>query len=265
MKTLLKILGGLVATLVLLIAGLVIFVLMTLKPDVPESEFVLEPPEITGSLNVLVFGATGKLGYEVVDRLVMRGDKVTAFVRETSDRSRLEPLGVEFAVGDVFDKESIATAFASSEFDAVVVSIAGMSDANLDYEGNVNVADAAVSAGVERLIMISTIGAGDSYESAPLLSRLALSKILPQKTRAEEHIRASALDYTILRPGGLPMGIVPTGRGMLSEDPSTMGFIKRPDLARIILGVLDDDRTIGKILAVIDPELERPWSGADPE
>ena len=44
-----------------------------------------------------------------------------------------------------------------------------------------------------------------------------------------------------------------------------MGFIKRPDLARLVVGVLDDDRTIGKTLAVIDPGLERPWSGADPE
>ena len=135
----------------------------------------------------------------------------------------------------------------------------------MDYEGNVNVADAAKAAGVNRLIMISTVGAGDSEQAAPLLSRWALSSILPGKTRAEEHIRDSGLDYTILRPGGLPEGIVPTGRGMLSENPETMGFIKRPDLARLIIGVMDDDRTIGKTLAVVDPGLESPFDGADPE
>jgi uncharacterized protein YbjT (DUF2867 family) len=265
MKTVLKILGGLLATVVLLIVSLVIFVLVTLKPNIPDAEFILNPPQQVGGMNVLIFGATGKLGYEVVERLVLRGDKVTAFVRPTSDRSRLEPLGVEFAVGDVMEPATIAGAFDSSEFDAAVVALAGRGVANLDSQGNANVADSAKAAGVERLVMISSVGAGDSYEAAPLISRLALSKILPQKTSAEEHIRASGLAYTILRPGGLPPGIVPTGRGMLSEDPATMGFIKRPDLARLILGVLDDDRAIGKTLAVIDPELVRPWSGADPE
>lgn len=265
MKVVLKILGGMLATILLLIACLAIFVLATLKANIPDSKFVLNPPETMGGLNVLVFGASGKLGYEITERLVLRGDKVTAFVRSTSDRSRLEPLGVEFAVGDVLETATITEAFQSSDFDAAVVAIAGMNVENLDSLGNINIADSAKAAGVQRLIMISSVGAGDSYESAPLISRLALSKILPQKTLAEEHIRASGLDYTILRPGGLPPGIVPTGRGLLSEDSTTMGFIKRPDLARMVLGVLDDDRTIGKTMTVIDPELERPWSGADPE
>jgi uncharacterized protein YbjT (DUF2867 family) len=202
MKTVFKILGGLLATILVLIVCLAVFVLATLKPNIPDSKFVLNPPQIVGGLNVLVFGATGKLGYEVTERLVLRGDKVTAFVRSTSDRSRLEPLGVAFAVGDVLETATIAAAFQSSDFDAVVVSIAAMNVENLDHLGNVNVADGAKAAGVERLLMISSVGAGDSYEFAPLISRLALAKVLPQKTLAEEHIRASGLDYTILRPGG---------------------------------------------------------------
>ena len=102
-------------------------------------------------------------------------------------------------------------------------------------------------------------------DAAPLISRLALSKVLPQKTAAEEHLRATVPGYTIIRPGGLPPGVVPTGRGILSEDVSTMGFIKRPDLARLVVGVLYDDRTIGKTLAAVDPGLGRPWEGGDPE
>ena len=161
-------------------------------------------------------------------------------------------------VGDVFDPATIQAAFESGEFDAAVTTIAAMGVPNLDYEGNVNVADAAEAAGVNRVIMISTVGAGDSEQAAPLISRLALSEILPQKTAAEQHFRDSSLDYTILRPGGLPTGIVPTGGGMLSEDPSTMGFIKRPDLARLIVGVLYDDRTIGKTLCCNRPESGAP-------
>lgn len=265
MKKFLKILGGLLGAVVALILGLVAFAFISLRPDLPDTEFVLQTPEATGQKHVLVFGATGKLGIEIVRDLVEQGDKVTAFVRESSDRSQLEPLGVEFAVGDVLELSTVNAAYETAEFDAAITTIAAMGVPGLDYEGNVNVANGAVQAGVDRVIMISTIGAGDSYDAAPFLSRMALSEILPQKTEAENELRESGLSYTILRPGGLPMGIVPTGRGILSEDSSTMGFIKRPDLARLVVGVLYDDATIGKTLAVVDPGLTSPFDGADPE
>jgi len=265
MKMLLKILGALLGLVVLLVAGLVVFVLMTLKPNLPGNEFALQPLPAEGGRNVLVFGATGKLGTEIVKDLREHGDEGTAFVRASSDRSALEPLGVDFAVGDVLDPASVQAAFAAGSFDAAIVTIAELSVPDLDRAGNINVADAAGTAGVQRVIMISTVGAGDSLEAAPLISRLALAKVLPQKTAAEAHFRASGLDWTIVRPGGLPPGVVPTGRGLLSEDPATMGFIKRPDLARLVVGVLYDDRTIGKTLAAVDPGLARPWAGADPE
>ncbi|MDP6694878.1 MAG: NAD(P)H-binding protein, partial [Gammaproteobacteria bacterium] len=95
-------------------------------------------------------------------------------------------------------------------------------------------------------------------DAAPLPSRIVLSKILPLKTQAEDHLKASGLDYTIIRPGGLPYTTNSTGRGLLSEDRNTMGFILRADLARLIVGVLHDDRTIGKTFAAVDPELTYP-------
>ncbi len=264
MKRLLKFLGALAALVVLLVAALAVFVLLTLKPSLPDSEFALQPVPVDGGRSVIVFGATGKLGTEIVRDLREHGDEVTAFVRASSDRSQLEPLGANFAVGDVLDPASVQLAFQAGNFDAAIATIAGLSERDLDRQGNINVADAAVANRVQRVIFISTVGAGDSRAAAPLISRLALSKILPQKTAAEEHFRASGLSYTIIRPGGLPPGVVPTGRGLLSDDPSTMGFIKRPDLARLVVGVLYDDRTIGKTLAAVDPGLQRPWEGGDP-
>jgi uncharacterized protein YbjT (DUF2867 family) len=265
MKTFLKILGALLGLVVLLVAGLVVFVLMTLKPNLPGDTFALQPLPATGERNVIVFGATGKLGTEIVEELRSHGDRVTAFVRPTSNRGRLEPLGVSFAVGDVMDAESVRSGLEGGQFDTAIATLAGLSEPGLDREGNINVFDAAAATGVKRVVFISTVGAGDSYESAPLISRLLLSKVLPQKTAAEDHLRASGLDFTIIRPGGLPPGVVATGRGIVSENPGTMGFIKRPDLARLVLAVLYDDRTIGKTLAAVDPELQRPWSAADPE
>lgn len=255
MKLFLKIIAGIGVILVLLAA----FFVFSLRPNVPEDQFDLIPPTSVGGLNVLVFGATGKLGYETARLLTRRGDKVTAFVRPSSDRSQLDGLGVDYAVGDAMNVDSVRAAFAASEFDAVITSIGGMrANPPPDYQGNANIFDAAADAGVKRVIFISTVGAGDSYDAAPLPSRLALAKVIPLKTQAEDHLIASGLDYTIIRPGGLPYG-AGTGGGILSEDRATMGFINRPDLARLIVGVLDDSRTIGKTFAAIDPVLKSPW------
>jgi uncharacterized protein YbjT (DUF2867 family) len=254
MKVLLKILAGIVALLVVV----VIWAVVSLRPNVPAETFELIPPKATGEMHVLVFGATGKLGVEITRLLTARGEKVTAFVRPTSDRTLIEPLGVDFLVGDALDAESVLAAAGKGEFDAVITTIGGFGDVMPDYLGNKNVFDAAQAEGISRVIMISSIGAGNSYDSAPLISRLALAKVLPLKTQAEEYLQASGLDYTIIRPGGLPPG-AGSGGGILSEDVSTMGFINRQDLAPLIVGVLYDSRTVGKILAAIDPARTAPW------
>jgi uncharacterized protein YbjT (DUF2867 family) len=261
MKLVGKILGGIVVLLILL--GVAFWA--SLRPNVPATAFELTGPESVGNLNVMIFGATRNTGLEVARILLARGDSVTAFVRETSNRSQLEALEqelgvtVNFALGDAMDAASIAAALDGGDFDAVITTIGSISaDPPPDYQGNANIFDAAVAAGVNRAIMISTVGAGDSLQAAPWPSRLFLTKIIPLKTQAEDHLRESGLDYTIIRPGGLPPG-PGSGRGILSEDRSTFGFIARPDLARLIIGALDDDRTIGKTFTAIDPQRKSPW------
>jgi nucleoside-diphosphate-sugar epimerase len=254
MKILLKILGGLVGLLVLFF----VFAWFDMKPNIPDAGFQLQPPAMIGDKHVLIFGATRNTGLEIAEDLMARGDKVTAFVRETSDRSQLEAIGADFVVGDAIDADSVLAAFEAGEYDAAITTLGSYSaPVPPDYIGNANVFDAAVATNVQRVIMISSVGAGDSANSGPLLSRIFLSKVLPLKTQAEDHLIESGLDYTIIRPGGLPPGSG-TGSGLLSEDRSTMGFIARPDLARLIVGALDDDRTIGKIFAAVDPAQKSP-------
>lgn len=290
MKWLLRIFGGLVALVLLLVA----FVFVTLRPAMPDSQFELQAPERVGDKHVLLFGATGKLGLELAADLTARGDRVTAFVRnvtippelvdavqtnlnaddavlETLDpavvkiisklrvRDSLGAMGILFVSGDAVNKADVEAAFAAGEYDAVITTIGNIrGNPPPDYIGNANIFDAAKAAGVKRAILISTIGAGDSLKAAPLISRLGLSSVIPLKTQAEDHLRESGLDYTVIRPGGLPFA-PPTGNGILSEDRKTMGFIVRGDLARLIVGVLDDDRTIGKTLAAMDPTLKSPF------
>src|SRR5690606_23422853 len=95
-----------------------------------------------------------------------------------------------------------------------------------DYEGNRNLVDAAREAGIDRMVLVSTIGAGDSAAAPPWIARWILRDVIDLKTRAEEHLVASGLHYTIIRPGGLKDG-PRSGRGELTEDREAMGIINR--------------------------------------
>lgn len=256
-RTLAKVLAGLVLFVVLVFAGLV----LELRTRLPASTFDLQPAAAAARGPVLIFGASGAAGYEITKLLRARGQAVTAVVRPTSDRSRLEPLGVTFTVADAFDPAAVRAAASSGSYQAVISLVSCMPcDPPPDFTGNRNIVDAAKAAGIGRMILISTIGAGDSYDAANLLSKIVLRKVLPLKTQAEDYLKQSGLGYTIIRPGGLRgKTTTPTGLGYLTEDRSVLGFIHRADLARLIVGALDDERTVNKTFAALDPSINRPW------
>ncbi len=205
--------------------------------------------------SVLVFGASRGTGYEATKLLAERGDHVTAFVRPTSDRSGLEPLGVDYAVGDILDPVSVAAAFASGEFRAVINTVGGRrGEPRPDFEGVKNMVEAAKAAGVSRVLLVTAIGTGDSLDTVSARTREVLGPVLAIKSEAEAYLTASGLDYTILRPGGLTREPA-SGTGIMTEDHGVMGSISRAELGALVVKALDDDSTIGKILHTIDPAI----------
>ena len=238
------------------IAVLVLLSFRTTQYPVFEMEADAAPE---GGHHVLLFGGTRNTGLEVAKILAGRGDRITAFVRPSSDRSGLEPLGVNFAVGDALDMESVQAAFDGGDYTAVITTVGCFScDPRPDYLGNRNIFDAAEEAGVQRMVFVTSIGSGDSEMAAPWLARVFLREILPLKTQAEDHLMASGLDYTIIRPGAL-RSRPPTGKGYLSESRDAEGIINRSDLAGLIVEALDDNATTGKVLAAVDSEMSYPW------
>ncbi len=242
------------------LAVIALLVLLSLRTtQYPVFEMTADAPP-QGGRHVLLFGGTRNTGLEVAKILVGRGDRVTAFVRPSSDRSGLAPLGVEFAVGDALEADTVRAAFEGGDYTAVITTIGCFScDPRPDYLGNANIFDAAAEAGVSRLLLVTSIGSGDSFKAAPWLARVFLREILPLKTQAEEHLTASGLDYTIIRPGALKSE-PPTGGGYLSESRETEGIINRGDLAALIVEALDDHSTQGKTLAAVDANLNYPWN-----
>ena len=151
---------------------------------------------------VTVVGASGTLGSEIVRALLDRGAQVRAMVRATSDRTRLEALGVtEFVVADLRDAASLVQAMAAEpRAEAVVASAAGFSahtartkgdNSRTDTEGYRNLVDAAKKAGVPRFVLISILEC-DKASEVPHFS---------QKFVTETYLAEQRQPYLALRAG----------------------------------------------------------------
>ena len=219
-----------------------------------ENNYIVDKKE-----HVLIFGATRNTGLEVAKIIINSGGEVTAFVRETSNIEDIKALGANLVLGDALNKDSVEDAFLGQAYSSVVTTIGCYNcDPKPDYLGNKNIFDAAKNAGVKRIILVSTIGAGDSYNATPWPVRRMLKDVLPLKTKAENYLVQNGFEYTIIRPGGL-LSKPATMKGYLSQSAETFGVINREDLAILVVRSLDDDRSIGKILAAVDTDLVFPW------
>lgn len=152
---------------------------------------------------VLVAGATGGTGQQVVAQLREQGYGVRALVRDAASATEKLGADVPLIVADVRDAESLVPAF-----DGVtrVISAIGAGEKEgpsspefVDYGGNNNLVDAAAKARVKQFVLVSSMGV--THEDH-VLNRI-FGNILIWKLRAEDYLRDSGVPYTIVRPGGL--------------------------------------------------------------
>lgn len=203
-------------------------------------------------MRVVIFGATGRTGRHLVAQAAARGWTVFVAGRDEARLNELQGIaGV--AVADLSNVGSVASAVKALVPEAIVSTIGGAGpDALLiDEIGNNAITDAAVSCGVRRVLQVSSLACGDSRAYASERIIAAIGPVLDAKTRAEDHLRSSALDWTIVRPGGLTEG-EPTGQGALYDDPRVHGRIARADLATLLLDAVATPATVGRVLSAVD-------------
>ncbi|MFL9499659.1 NAD(P)H-binding protein [Rhodopseudomonas palustris] len=203
-------------------------------------------------MRVLIFGATGRTGRHLVTQGVARGWTVFVAGRTPARLNDLAGIAGVASV-DVADTTSVAGALNGLRPQAIVSAIGGAGpDALLiDEVGNNAITDAAVACSVRRVLQVSSLACGDSRAYASERIIAAIGPVLDVKTRAEDHLRDAALDWTIVRPGGLTDG-EPTGQGALYDDPRVHGRIARADLATLLLDALATPASIGRVLAAVD-------------
>ncbi|QDK79249.1 SDR family oxidoreductase [Spirosoma sp. KCTC 42546] len=207
-------------------------------------------------MQLLVVGATGGTGLQIIEQALQRGHFVTAFVRDPAKLPVKHPnLTVE--TGDVLKPQTLLHAVRRQD---VVICALGSRPGQHDEavaDGTKNLIAAMRQAGVRRLLVVSSLGVGTSYEEASLPSKLViktlLSGVIAEKEKQEHAIHTSKLDWVIVRPTRLTNGPL-TGKIRLGEHLPFPRFsipkISRADVAAFLLDQLDNDQYLGKAVTI---------------
>ncbi|MGZ0712989.1 SDR family oxidoreductase (plasmid) [Coraliomargarita sp. W4R53] len=196
---------------------------------------------------ILLIGGHGKIALLLEPQLAERGDHVTAVIRNADHEDDVSTAGATPLVADVqaFDLDQLTNLVSGN--DAVVFSAGagGGSDERtyaVDRDAAIRSIDAAVASGVTRYVMVSYFGAGPDHGVPPDNSFFAYAEA---KAAADEHLRESGLDWTIVAPSTLTLD-EPTGR--IEVDAAESSSVARADVASVIAAVLADDSTIARTI-----------------
>jgi uncharacterized protein YbjT (DUF2867 family) len=198
---------------------------------------------------VAIAGGHGKIALILGRLLAERGDTVRGLIRNPDQADDLRAVGVEPVIADLESESDIASAIRGA--DAVVFAAGagpGSGDARkrtVDFGGAVKLVEAAKAEGVSRYLIVSSMGA----DKAPEDGSEGFGAYLQAKFEADEAVRASGLDYTIVRPGGLTDE---PGTGLVTiAEHTDRGEIPRADVAAVFVACLDTPSTIGQSFDLI--------------
>jgi putative NADH-flavin reductase len=200
-----------------------------------------------GHMKIVVFGATGGTGLELVAQALDQGHRVTAPVRSPEKLADLEHQELVVTRANVLDQPDVDHAVEGQE--AVLCLIgAGAGQTTLREDGTRNIIASMEKAGVARLICLSSLGVGDSRTNLPFFTKYVIVGIFLRHAfadheRQEAIVRKSPLAWTIVRPPHLKDG-PRTGEyrcGFSPTDRTIQGKISRADVADFMLNQLTDD------------------------
>jgi uncharacterized protein YbjT (DUF2867 family) len=231
---------------------------------------------------ILVAGATGGTGFQTVKRLAHYGVRSRAMVRSVgkgleflrsatdSEKNDARKMGVspntfelakmaaELTVADVRRPETLAEAMRDVRAVICATGIRANSGENtskaVDFEGTVNLVNAAKAAGVEHFVLVTTIAVNQPFNPVTIMFNL-MGGLMTNKNNAEKYLRASGLRHTIVRPGGLndaPGGV--RGLKIAREDALFIGYTSRADVAETCIQALVSPNAFNCVAEVVNDE-----------
>ncbi|MGC8782245.1 MAG: NAD(P)-dependent oxidoreductase [Anaerolineae bacterium] len=198
-------------------------------------------------MRLVIFGATGGTGRQLIAQALEQGHEVTAYVRVPA-RLNMQHPNLAVMQGNVLNASAVLAAVFGKN---VVLSALGTRKTGLPdlIQGTRNILDAMEQAGVRRSIWVSSFGVGESLRQMGWLARNVIARgilrpFLEEKEIQERIIMASPGDWTIVRPGGLTDGprtgvyrVIPAH----ATEQIVRPVISRADVADFMLRQLTDE------------------------
>ena len=203
-------------------------------------------------MKVLVAGANGQTARQLVRMLVGDGHEVRGLIRKEEQMENVESDGAEPVLADLEQDEADGRIGEAVEGCDAIIFAAGAGPGSgagrketMDRDGAIKLIEAAESRGVRRYLMLSTMGADD-----PESRDEKMQPYMRAKGEADERLRNSNLDYTIIRPGRLTDD-GGTGNIVAAESLGQYGEITREDVARTFATALEAGNTSGKTFEIL--------------
>ncbi|XPP25526.1 MAG: SDR family oxidoreductase [Leucobacter sp.] len=203
---------------------------------------------------IILFGGHGRVAILAESILAARDDVVTAVIRNPEHAAEIRAIGAEPLLADVerLDVEALAELIAGH--DAVVWS-AGAGGGNpartraVDRDAAIRTVDAALRRGVKRYVMVSYFGSSLDHGVDP---ENPFFHYAEAKVAADEHLRGTALDWTVLGPSTLTSA---AASGRIDTRASESGSVSRGNVASAIAATLADAGTIRRTIRFNDGDI----------
>ncbi|WP_337237582.1 NAD(P)H-binding protein [Proteus faecis] len=200
----------------------------------------------------VIFGAGGKgVGAHIADIGVTQQRSIIALVRSEEAANRLEEKGIKTVIGDAIDAKAVEAVLTLAGKKADIISTMGGEN---DYLAHRTVIDTAEKMGFQRMLMVSSLGCGDSWVTLSDRAKATFGQAVREKSLAEVWLQTSRFDYAIVRPGGLLNG-EETGNAQLYQNEEIHGLVNRRDVARLVTQLLETDLLEDQVYAVVEPGL----------
>lgn len=199
-------------------------------------------------MKLIIFGATGGTGQQVVTQALVQAHTVTAFVRRP-EAVTTRHANLTIVQGDIVDAATVAVAVAGQ--DVVLSALGTRGGPSVLVEGTRNILEAMKAHDVRRSLWVSSFGVGDSLKNMGWLAQTVIVKgflrqSIEEKEVQEKLIRELGEDWIIARPGGLTDGPLTGSYRCVIGPKEKVGrpAISRADVADFLLKNLTDTRYV---------------------
>jgi len=209
-------------------------------------------------MKLTVFGATGATGTHLVQQALTAGHDVTAVVRDAARLKVPAQPRLDVVTADVMDPDSIGPAVAGAEAVLTAIGPRGTGPTTVIQDSARAIIAAMQKSGGRRLLMLSGSIAADEGESPylrylikPLARRTFLRHVCADMRAGEREVRASGLDWTIVRPPALTSKPATQKYRTAIDRNVSHGFrVSRADLATCLLTLVDDPDSVRKLIGI---------------